>query len=84
MRTWQDYKNYIKSIDSESQRDMEQIEELSAIVSSIIKRRNELGIKYPRMRSGRALILSAKCRISSSLYRVMDIPFGRYSRSKLL
>ncbi len=44
MRTWQDYKNYVKSIDSESQHDMEQIEELSSIVSSIIKRRNELGI----------------------------------------
>ncbi len=44
MRTWQDYKNYVKSIDSESQHDIEQIEELSSIVSSIIKRRNELGI----------------------------------------
>ncbi len=44
MRTWQDYKNYVKSIDLESQHDMEQIEELSSIVSSIIKRRNELGI----------------------------------------
>ena len=41
MRTWQDYKNYVKSIDSESQHDMEQIEELSSIVSSIIKRRNK-------------------------------------------
>lgn len=44
MRTWQNYKNYVKSIDLESQHDMEQIEELSSTVSSIIKRRNELGI----------------------------------------
>lgn len=44
MRTWEDYKNHVKSIDSESRHDMEQIEELSSIVSSIIKRRNELGI----------------------------------------
>ena len=44
MRTWEDYKNHVKSIDSESRHDIEQIEELSSIVSSIIKRRNELGI----------------------------------------
>ena len=58
MRTWQDYKNYIKSIDSESQRDMEQIEELSAIVSSIIKWRNELGISQ--------IALAEQCGITQS------------------
>lgn len=58
MRTWEDYKNHVKSIDSESLRDMEQIEELSSIVSSIIKRRNELGMSQRT--------LAEQCRIPQS------------------
>ena len=44
MRTWEDYKNHVKSISEEERRNMEEIEELSSIVSSIIRRRQELGI----------------------------------------
>lgn len=31
MRTWEDYKNHVKSIDSEIYHDMEEIEKLSSI-----------------------------------------------------
>lgn len=44
MRTWEDYKNHVKSISEEERRNMEEIEEISNIVSSIIRRRQELGI----------------------------------------
>ncbi len=44
MRTWEDYKNHVKSISEEERRNMEEIEEVSSIVSSIIRRRQELGI----------------------------------------
>lgn len=44
MRTWKDYKNHVKSISEEERRNMEKIEEVSNIVSSIIRRRQELGI----------------------------------------
>lgn len=44
MRTWEDYKKYVKSISVEECRDMEEIEEVASIVSSIIRRRQELGI----------------------------------------
>lgn len=44
MRTWEDYKNHVKSISEEERRNMEEIEEVSNIVSSIIRRRQELGI----------------------------------------
>lgn len=44
MRTWEDYKNHVKSISEEERRNMEKIEEVSNIVSSIIRRRQELGI----------------------------------------
>ncbi len=44
MRTWNDYKEYVKSIDEESRLEMKQIEEMSAIVASMIQRRTELGM----------------------------------------
>ena len=44
MRTWEDYKNHVKSISKDEKRNMEEIEEISAIVSSIIGRRQELGM----------------------------------------
>ena len=44
MRTWEDYKNHVKAIDEEEGRNMEEIEAVTNIVSSIIRRRQELGI----------------------------------------
>lgn len=44
MRTWEDYKNHVKAVSKEERRNMEEIEEVSDIVSSIIRRRQELGI----------------------------------------
>lgn len=44
MRTWEDYKNHVKSISKDEKRNMEEIKEISAIVSSIIGRRQELGM----------------------------------------
>ena len=45
MKTWEDYKNHVKSIDTESRRSMEEIEEIAAIVSSMIEWRTALGIR---------------------------------------
>lgn len=44
MRTWEDYKNHVKAVSEEERRHMEEIEEVSDVVSSIIRRRQELGI----------------------------------------
>jgi predicted transcriptional regulator len=44
MKTWEDYKNHVKSINPEERRNMEEIEKVSDIISSIIKKRRELGI----------------------------------------
>ena len=44
MKTWEDYKNHVKAINEEERHNMEEIEEMTTIVSSIIKRRQELGI----------------------------------------
>ncbi|WP_295239194.1 hypothetical protein [Veillonella sp.] len=45
MRTWEDYKNYVKAIDEQSRIDVEEIEEMSSLVTSIIERRDELDSK---------------------------------------
>lgn len=44
MRTWDDYKRHVKDISDEDKRNMEEIEEAAAIVASLIKRRQELGL----------------------------------------
>lgn len=58
MKTWEDYKRHVKSIDADSKQEMEEIEMLSAIISSVIQKRMELGI------SQRAL--AAECHIPQS------------------
>lgn len=63
MNTWEDYKSYVKSINEEERQNMEAIEEIAAIVSSIINRRQELGV------SQRAL--AKQCNIpQSSIARI--------------
>ena len=44
MRTWEDYKNHVRESSAEDRRNLEEIEELTDIVSTIIRRRQELGI----------------------------------------
>lgn len=44
MKTWNDYKNYVKSIDNDNLRRIEEIEEIAAIVGAIIEQRQALGI----------------------------------------
>lgn len=44
MRTWKNYKDHVRVINEEARRNMEEIEEISDIVSSIIRRRQKLGI----------------------------------------
>lgn len=44
MRTWNDYKDYVKRIDPENKKDIEEVEAIASIVGAVIKQRNELGI----------------------------------------
>ena len=44
MRTWNDYKDYVKRIDPENKKDMEEVEALAAIIGALIEQRNQLGI----------------------------------------
>lgn len=44
MRTWDDYKRHVKRVSDQDKRNMEEIEEVAAIVAALIKRRQELGL----------------------------------------
>ena len=44
MKTWNDYKKNIKSIDQEASDDIEEAEQLAYIISAIIDRRKKLGL----------------------------------------
>ena len=44
MRTWEDYKNQVKNDNDNSRKELEEIEELAAIVSAIIEQRNSMGL----------------------------------------
>ena len=44
MKTWNDYKDYVKNIDQEASDDIDEAEQLAYIISTIIDRRKELGL----------------------------------------
>lgn len=44
MKTWNDYKKNIKSIDQDASDDIEEAEQLAYIISAIIDRRKKLGL----------------------------------------
>ena len=44
MKTWNDYKEHVKAVDSEVAKDIEEIESLSAIITAVTEQRNALGL----------------------------------------
>lgn len=65
MRTWQDYKEYIKNIDENNNLLMEEMDELTAIVSAMIEKRNALGISQRELAQLCGLPQSSIARIES-------------------
>ncbi|KAF1682289.1 helix-turn-helix domain-containing protein [Veillonella sp. R32] len=65
MRTWEDYKKHVKAIDEQNRIDIEEIEELSSLVTSIIKRRNELGLSQRALAEQCGIPQSSVARIES-------------------
>lgn len=65
MKTWNDYKEHVKSIDSESKKNMEEIEALSSIVGAMIEQRNALGISQRELAAMCGVPQSSVARIES-------------------
>ena len=65
MRTWEDYKKDAKKLDPSIKQDVEEMEVLATIVSTIIERRNELGISQRELADICGLPHSSVARIES-------------------
>lgn len=65
MRTWDDYKKHVKTADPESGKDIEEAENISAIVSEVIKKRQELGISQRELAMLCGIPQSSVARIES-------------------
>ena len=65
MKTWQDYKNHVKSIDEDNRILMEEIDELTNIVSAMIDKRTALGITQRELAQLCGLPQSSIARIES-------------------
>ncbi len=44
MKTWENYKDYVKKIDPDGKKDIEEAENIAIIIGTMIERRNELGL----------------------------------------
>ena len=44
MKTWDEYKNFVRSIDNYNKKSLDEIEEQAAIISEMIKQRKSLGL----------------------------------------
>lgn len=65
MKTWNDYKEYVKSVDTEAKKDIEEIEDLSAIITSVTAQRNALGLSQRELASLCGIPQSSVARIES-------------------
>lgn len=65
MKTWQNYKNHVQSLDDENKLLIEEIEELTTIVSTMINKRNALGISQRELAQLCGLPQSSIARIES-------------------
>jgi ribosome-binding protein aMBF1 (putative translation factor) len=83
MRTWDDYKAHVKSVDPKAGADIEQIEEISEIVGAMIEQRNAMGISQRDLAAMCGMPQSSVARIESyktipnldTLLRIMQ-PLG--------
>lgn len=65
MKTWNDYKEYAKSIDMEAKNDIEEAESLAEIVGAMIRQRNAMGISQRELAAMCNMPQSSVARIES-------------------
>ena len=65
MKTWNDYKEYVKKADSHSSRDLADIEEQARIISALIEQRNALGLSQRELANICGIPQSSIARIES-------------------
>ena len=65
MRTWNDYKEHVRTVDPEISKDMEEGEALSQIVKAMVEQRNALGLSQRELAALCGIPQSSVARIES-------------------
>ncbi|MDD3239636.1 MAG: helix-turn-helix domain-containing protein [Lachnospira sp.] len=65
MKTWNNYKEYVKNSDSNAAKDLEEAEELSSIISAVIDKRTKLGLSQRDLAALCGIPQSSVARIES-------------------
>ena len=65
MKTWNDYKDYVKGIDKESGQNIEETENLAGIIAALIEQRNALGMSQRELAAVCGIPQSSVARIES-------------------
>ncbi|MBU5480246.1 helix-turn-helix domain-containing protein [Blautia sp. MSJ-19] len=66
MKTWNDYKHYIQSVDPDTTQELTEVEEQAAIISAMIQQRHALGLSQRDLASLCGMPQSSVARIESS------------------
>ena len=65
MKTWNDYKEHVKAVDPVIAKDMEETEEIAAIVTAMVEQRNALGLSQRNLAALCGITQSSVARIES-------------------
>jgi len=65
MKTWNDYKAYVKANDPDIARELEEAEALSAIISAVVEQRRSLGLSQRELAAMCDIPQSSVARIES-------------------
>lgn len=65
MRTWDDYKEHVKDIDPEMAAEIKEAENISAIVSAMVERRNNMGLSQRELAAMCGIPQSSVARIEA-------------------
>ena len=65
MKTWDAYKDHVKKVAPDAKRDIEEMENIAAIVSKMVEKRNDLGITQRDLAAMCGIPQSSVARIES-------------------
>lgn len=65
MKTWDDYKEHVKSVDPEIAKDIDEVEDISAIVSAMVEQRTSMGLSQRELAAMCGIPQSSVARIES-------------------
>ena len=74
MKTWNDYKEYVRTVDPETAKDIKETEEVAAIVTAMVEQRNALGLSQRELAAMCGLPQSSVQESSPAKQRLISEP----------